>query len=766
MAIRTRLLVLLLLTALVPLAVTSVAHQISLRVAQRRLTENTREVLDTNARQALQEQLRSHVEVLLREKRLVQSLLERQAREVELALFESDRSNGHDRTDLTFGFDPDLTISTTQMHPLFRDANDPNVAALNIDYQRQSYRTLPWSDANDTIATLDALSPLTPVYHQIYTEAPEGTLWLTTMLRNISTHYPAGGRTPESRPPGPRPSGDFAPQRQQGQNTPLQRPRTGDFQPQGLRVPQPPTDRPRDPNNSPQRQRRPGGPPPRQGIVPGGELSIRRQPLIVDESTGQVTVLVSVPVRDPNDRVIGSTGLVRTVHEIFASLPLPERWGTGIERMVIQVDPNSTPQPSARILLHDNPEPTMRRWRRLVIPPRLESPDNDEFQAMIADIVAGKSGVRTMQHKDCSCLWAYRPVDVQNAATLFVVPCSTVNELAQTMEDSLIKESLAWLQITSIVFVVVAIGAVVLAFNRSRLLIHPISSLIDAGRRLARGDYDAQVHIDTGDELEQLGHVFNQAGPKLREHEKMKRSLELAGAVQQSLLPKQTPVMNNFDIAGQVLYCDETGGDCYDFIDLSHASPGKSGIALGDVSGHGIDAALLMAAVRGSLKAEAMHHGHNLVPLLKQLNQQIIQDTTDDKFVTLFYGILDDASRSLIWTSAGHEPALWFRSEAGHIEELQSTGMPIGIMHDALYEQAGPTDLSPGDVLLVVTDGAREAQNDSGELFGTDRLYQVLKDNAHRNSQEISAAVIQAVVEFQGPAPRTDDITLVVIKSL
>jgi sigma-B regulation protein RsbU (phosphoserine phosphatase) len=334
------------------------------------------------------------------------------------------------------------------------------------------------------------------------------------------------------------------------------------------------------------------------------------------------------------------------------------------------------------------------------------------------------------------------------------------------MEDSLIKESLAWLRITSIVFVVVAIGAVILAFNRSRLLIHPISALIDAGRRLARGDYDAQVNIDTGDELEQLGQVFNQAGPKLREHEKMKRSLELAGAVQQSLLPKQTPSMKNFDIAGQVLYCDETGGDCYDFIDLSHASPGKSGIALGDVSGHGIDAALLMAAVRGSLKAEAMHHGHNLVPLLKQLNQQIIQDTTDDKFVTLFYGILDDASRSLLWTSAGHEPALWLRSEAGHIEELQSTGMPIGVMKDALYEQAGPTSLSPGDVLLVVTDGAREAQNHHGEFFGTERLHQVLRDNAHRSSTEISTAVIQAVVEFQGPAPRTDDITLVVIRAL
>ncbi len=305
MAIRTRLLVLLLITALVPLALTSLAYQISLRFAQRRLTENTRQVLDTNAKQALLELLQGHVEVLLRDRKLVQSLLKRQAKEVELALSAPHTGEDLQHTRSTFGFDPNLTISSAQTHPLFQDANDPNVAALNIDYRRQGYRTMPWADANEVPRMLDVLSPLTGLYHEIYAEAPEGTLWLTTNLRqSLETHYPAGGRSPEFRPAGPWFPANFRRQRERGPGTQqprrpdsLQRGQSGSDSPlRGQREPDSlisrrigpdsTSQRQREPGGLPQRPRGPGGPPQGQ-FVPGDRQQVRIEPLIVDESTGQ-----------------------------------------------------------------------------------------------------------------------------------------------------------------------------------------------------------------------------------------------------------------------------------------------------------------------------------------------------------------------------------------------------------------------------------------------------------------------------------------------
>jgi len=602
--------------------------------------------------------------------------------------------------------------------------------------------------------------------------------------KGLQTHYPAGGRTPslgrpDMRRPNMQPPNTPRPDMQRpnmqrpdprntdSQRPDIQRPERREPGAQGQDMSGPNTRRPdiqrldrRGPNSRRPDMRGPDGP-----RRPGDPRQMRRDPLIIDPSTEQVTVMISLPIRYPDGSAAGSTALVRTIPEIFSSLALPERWGTDVERMFVQVDPNATPEPTARILLHDKVQQPTGRWRRRVVPGRLSSQDTSSFHDMVADIMAGTSGVRKMEFKGQSYLWAYRPIEVQNSATLLIVPYGKVTELARTMEQSLFEESLAWLQITTVFFVLAAIVAVILAVRRARSITHPIIALIDAGRKLAQGDYDSKVHITTGDELEQLGMVFNQAGPKLHEHERIKRSLELAGAVQQNLLPRQAPLLKNFDIAGQCLFCDETGGDCYDFIDLSKTAPDKHGIVLGDVSGHGISAALLMAAIRGNLQADVRHHGHDLIQTLSGINRWIMKDTAVDRFVTLFYGILDDQSRSLTWASAGHEPAVMFRSNNKQIEELPNTGMPIGIMEDATFEQAGPIVFATGDILVVGTDGIWEARDIQDQFFGKERFYQILRDNAHLPTEQICSAVVGAVIEFQDSAPRTDDITLVVVKA-
>ncbi|MDP6044646.1 MAG: PP2C family protein-serine/threonine phosphatase, partial [Phycisphaerae bacterium] len=266
--------------------------------------------------------------------------------------------------------------------------------------------------------------------------------------------------------------------------------------------------------------------------------------------------------------------------------------------------------------------------------------------------------------------------------------------------------------------------------------------------------------------LQDLGEVFNDMGPKLRERQKMKQSLELAMEIQQHLLPQGSPPVNGFDVAGRSIYCDETGGDYYDFIELAELGPGRLGIALGDVSGHGIGAALLMAAARGVLRSHAAMHGANLGELFETLNRHLVRDTGEAQFMTLFYAVLDAEARSLVWTSGGHDPALWLKNPSGDIDELPNTGIPLGILEDAPYSQAGPIKLDAGDIVLVGTDGIWEARNTDGEMFGKDRLRQILIDSASCSAKEIHDTIVQAVHEFRQTHPQEDDVTLVVIKAL
>ena len=134
--------------------------------------------------------------------------------------------------------------------------------------------------------------------------------------------------------------------------------------------------------------------------------------------------------------------------------------------------------------------------------------------------------------------------------------------------------------------------------------------------------------------------------------------------------------------------------------------------------------------------------------------------------MTLFYGVLDPATRRLWWTSGGHDPPFWLRARTGRIEELPNTGIPLGILEGATYEQGGPITLETGDVLLIGTDGIWEAGNPRHEMFGKQRLRDLLCASAAQSAAEIHAAVVRAVHDFRAAEPQADDITLVVIKAV
>jgi len=242
------------------------------------------------------------------------------------------------------------------------------------------------------------------------------------------------------------------------------------------------------------------------------------------------------------------------------------------------------------------------------------------------------------------------------------------------------------------------------------------------------------------------------------ERERMERELELATEIQQRFQPSAPPVMEGYEFQGISFSCYEIGGDYYDFIKLHN---GKMLIALGDVSGKGTAAALLMsslhAAIHGQVAAKS-----SLAEIITSVNQYLSENTPANRFVTLFIAELNPLDGTLRYINAGHNPPLIGRID-GRVEQLASGGFPLGIMPMAEYE-IGETRLGSGEALVVYSDGVSEAANLKGEEFGMDRLSQVIKNHLAASASGLRDKVESALSNFTQTAPAGDDITLVIVK--
>ena len=197
---------------------------------------------------------------------------------------------------------------------------------------------------------------------------------------------------------------------------------------------------------------------------------------------------------------------------------------------------------------------------------------------------------------------------------------------------------------------------------------------------------------------------------------------------------------------------------------LDEIEPGKVSVMLGDVTGHGIGAALLMASARSLLRNNIRYFNFDLSKILYEFNNEMTRDTDPDKFITLYIGVLQDEKRSITYALGGHDPAIWYRESADKFEELGSLGVPIGFVPDMNFEQAGPVQLASGDVIVIGTDGIWEAPNESGEMFGKERLKSVIRRSKKESAENICQAVVEAVLDFSHPQTQDDDITVVVVK--
>ncbi len=242
--------------------------------------------------------------------------------------------------------------------------------------------------------------------------------------------------------------------------------------------------------------------------------------------------------------------------------------------------------------------------------------------------------------------------------------------------------------------------------------------------------------------------------------ERMERELALATEIQQRFQPSAPPVVDGYEFQGISFPCYEIGGDYYDFI---FGSEGTLFIALGDVSGKGTAAALLMSSLHAAIHGQVAARTP-LVEAITSVNQYLTDNTPSNRFVTLFVAELEPSTGKLRYINAGHNPPLIGRN-TGNVEQLSSGGLPLGLMAMAEYE-VGEVTLNSGDVLVVYSDGVSEANNLAEEEFGLDRLINVLKANLANTASGIRDKVESALSEFTGTAPANDDITIVIAKRL
>ena len=298
----------------------------------------------------------------------------------------------------------------------------------------------------------------------------------------------------------------------------------------------------------------------------------------------------------------------------------------------------------------------------------------------------------------------------------------------------------------------------------SRSITDPIKEIIRALKRIRKGQFEGRVEVVSNDEIGYTGDVINEMTEGLKERDSMKRSLELAMEVQQNLLPKENPRLKGLDIAGKSIYCDETGGDYYDFINLDESHKANMAIVVGDVSGHGIPSALLMATARAFIRQRAYLPGE-LSQIISDVNRQIAGDVEDSgQFMTLFYVVVDQDSRCIEWVRAGHDPGIFYDTQSGHFEDLAGPGLALGVDGEWDYVTNRKEGLKEGQIIVLGTDGIWETQNPRGELFGKEAICKIIRENANARADALLDIIIESLDHFREGFSLQDDVTLIVIK--
>jgi phosphoserine phosphatase RsbU/P len=313
----------------------------------------------------------------------------------------------------------------------------------------------------------------------------------------------------------------------------------------------------------------------------------------------------------------------------------------------------------------------------------------------------------------------------------------------------------------SVVFIVTGLFlARLVSLNLSK----PLEEIISVLKNIRRGHFDSRVKVMSNDEIGYTGDAINEMAMGLQEREKMRQSLDLAREVQLNLLPKSPPSIKGLDIAGKSIYCDQTGGDYFDFFEIDGQKKGRIAVVVGDVAGHGIPSALLMASARAFLRLRSFLPG-TIAQTVADVNIQMSRDVGySGQFMTLFFLGIDADAGEINWVRAGHDPAILYDRDSGLFEKLMGKGLPMGVDEHSIYVENKKTGLKEGQVIIIGTDGIWEARGPDGKIFGKDPLYEILRQKNESGAEEILNEIMSALKNFKSGLELEDDATMVVIR--
>ena len=310
--------------------------------------------------------------------------------------------------------------------------------------------------------------------------------------------------------------------------------------------------------------------------------------------------------------------------------------------------------------------------------------------------------------------------------------------------------------------IVIALAGVVPISTR---MTRNLSTLTEGVNQIARGDLRARVPVRSRDEFGQLAEAFNRMTGDLESHQKLlveqerlQRELELCRQIQNEMLPHESLRLGLTEVKGVSIPAREVGGDFFNYFMLPN---GQMALLVGDVSGKGVGAALLMANIQATLRAR-LPLEHDLAALADAVDREVERNTPRGVYLTLFVGILDPRPQTLRYVNAGHNPQ-FVRRSSGELERLKGTGMPVGLFAGHGYEER-VVQLGEGDLLFFYTDGMVETENETGEMFGTERLEALIAASADERVENTLARVEAEVRAFRGAAEPFDDATMMALR--
>jgi sigma-B regulation protein RsbU (phosphoserine phosphatase) len=327
----------------------------------------------------------------------------------------------------------------------------------------------------------------------------------------------------------------------------------------------------------------------------------------------------------------------------------------------------------------------------------------------------------------------------------------------------------------AILFLLVEIVALVIGVSLSRRIMRAVNELYEGTRRVIYGDFRHRIPVRGGDQIGELTTSFNQMTGNLerllsveKEKERLQAELEIAREVQMQLYPKIAPPQRGLRLT---VCCDPARVVSGDYYDYEPVHTDKLAFCIGDVAGKGISAALLMATVQAALRAqtsaaaERLDHGSvgllDAARVVSELNRQVYAHTAPEKYTTFFFGLFDEITGTLTYTNAGHLPPILIRKNSASL--LDINGTVVGAFPFSVYNESKVL-LEPGDLLICYTDGITEPENAYGEMFGEDRLIEIVKRSRHQDDSAIIGGIIDAVRNWHAADEMPDDMTLLIAR--